>query len=314
MQINEQSNSLASLSDPFFDASNDKKKIMGAYHTESNYLESLQGSEQKDAISAFVRQGFDQYFFPMTDFKNEEQVKSTEKLLEATDLNNNNATATLKIIIILLPPSEGGPTANYNWSGWVSYFNGLKSKHTSSFDGFAIDDFNWISTRRDTRFWKNIDFMLYSNLSQALGGKREDVNFYPVIYFEGLRTDVVVSEYSKYTRSIILASARYYNVSKLETHLSQFKEMFSNKPIEYIVYPTITYNYTRQGYNPPSDRLVMATLSIATRMADGIIVWKKIDSHVIQDYLRYRKVPNYLQAIYIMEQLQIADEKRRLQK
>jgi hypothetical protein len=47
--------------------------------------------------------------------------------------------------------------------------------------------------------------------------------------------------------------------------------MFPGKPIQYIVYPTITYNYTRQGYDPPSDRLVMATLSIATRLVDGII-------------------------------------------
>lgn len=89
--------------------------------------------------------------------------------------------------------------------------------------------------------------------------------------------------------------------------------MFDNKPIEYIVYPTITYNYTKQGYTPPSDRLVMATLSIATRAADGIIIWHKIDSHVIQDYLLHRESPNYLQAIYTMEQLQIADEKRMIQ-
>jgi hypothetical protein len=85
--------------------------------------------------------------------------------------------------------------------------------------------------------------------------------------------------------------------------------MFPGKPTRYIVYPTITYNYTRQGYDPPSDRLVMATLSITTRLADGIIIWHKIDGHVVQDYLNYREKADYLDAIYVMEQLQIAEEK-----
>jgi hypothetical protein len=142
-----------------------------------------------------------------------------------------------------------------------------------------------------------------------LEGKRNDLKFYPVVYFEGLGTDVVVDEYGKFAESIILVSANYFNVSKLEDNLSEFRKMFKSKPIDYIVYPTITYNYTRQDYDPPSDRLVMATLSIATRMVDGIIIWHKIDSHVIQDYLRYREDSNYLQAIYAMEQLQIVDEK-----
>jgi hypothetical protein len=84
--------------------------------------------------------------------------------------------------------------------------------------------------------------------------------------------------------------------------------MFQGKPSRYIVYPTITYNYTRQGYDPPSDRLVMATLSIAPRSVDGIILWHKIDGPIVQDYLRYHEDPEYLDAIYVMERLQIANE------
>jgi hypothetical protein len=91
-----------------------------------------------------------------------------------------------------------------------------------------------------------------------------------------------------------------------------FKEMFPGKPTRYIVYPTITYNYSRQDYDPPSDRLVMATLSIATRSVDGVILWHKIDGHLVRDYLNYRENPNYLHAISVMEQLQIADERNTL--
>jgi len=58
----------------------------------------------------------------------------------------------------------------------------------------------------------------------------------------------------------------------------------------------------------------MATLSIATRLVDGIIIWHKIDSHVVQDYLNYRENRSYLNAIYVMEQLQIAYEKNTLVK
>ena len=191
---------------------------------------------------------------------------------------------------------------------WINYFNGLKTRHPSSFSGFAIDDFNWISTRNDTKFWRNIDSMLYSNFTDALKGKKSDVKFYPVVYFEGLRNDVAASEYDRFIDSILLVSASYYNVSRLEGNLLEFKQMFPDKPIQYIVYPTITYNYTRQGYDPPPDRLVMPTLSIATRLVDGIIVWHKIDSEIVQQYLNSRGNAPYLDAIYLMEQLQLADE------
>src|ERR687895_1738892 len=284
---------------------NNQKKIMGAYIPDTLHLEDMDGSDQTLAILDFLEQGFDEYYFVMDNFWDAEEVKSTEGLLDAAD------NTELKIVIILLPPSEGGPRSSYDWKGWISYFNDLKSRHPSSFIGFAIDDFNWISTRNDTRFWRNIDFMLDSNLTDALKGKRSDVKFCPVVYFEGLRNGIVATEYGEYIDTIILVSASYYNVSRLETNLMQFKELFPGKPTRYIVYPTITYNYTRQGYDPPSDRLVMASLSIATRSinVDGIILWHKIDGHVVQDYLRHRENPDYLHALHLMEQLQIADEK-----
>jgi hypothetical protein len=286
----------------------DEKKIIGAYVPDRMHLEDMSGSDQIDAIWKFLEQGFDEYYFVMHNFADANEVESTERLLNTTD------NTELKIIIILLPPSEGGSLANYDWKEWINYFNDLKARHPLSFKGFAIDDFNWISTRNDTKFWRNIDFMLDSNFTDALKGKRSDVKFYPVIYFEGLGNDVVAGEYGKFIDTIVLVSASYYNVSKLERNLSEFKQMFPGKSTRYIVYPTITYNYTRQGHDPPSDRLVIATLSIATRLVDGIIIWHKIDSHVVQDYLKYRENRSYLDAIYVMEQLQIAYKRNTLVK
>ncbi|MDQ3883042.1 MAG: hypothetical protein M3243_03210 [Thermoproteota archaeon] len=279
------------------------KKTMGAYIPNTLHLEDMDGNNQKLAISEFLQQGFSEYYFVMDNFWDLGQLESTERLLDSAD------NTELRIIVILLPPSEGGPRSSYDWKGWINYFNNLKSRHPSSFSGFAIDDFNWISTRNDTKFWRNIDFMLYSNFTDALKNKRSDVKFYPVIYFEGLRNDIVATEYAKFIDTIILVSASYYNVSNLERNLLEFKEIFPGKSTRYIVYPTITYNYSRQGYDPPSDRLVMATLSITTRLADGIIIWHEIDGHVVQDYLNYRERADYLDAIYLLEQLQIADEK-----
>ena len=285
---------------------NNEQKIMGAYIPNTLRLEEMTGINQTLAVLEFLEQGFNEYYFVMDNFVDPEEVQSTERLLDTAD------NTDLRIVIILLPPSEGGATSSYDWRGWVNYFNNLKARHPSSFTGFAIDDFNWISTRNDTKFWRNIDFMVDSNLTDALKGKRSDVKFCPVVYFEGLGNQILVNEYGQYIDNLVLVSASYYNVSRLETNLSQFKEMFQGKPTRYIVYPTITYNYTRQGYDPPSDRLVMATLSIGTRLVDGIILWKEIDGHIVQDYLNHKENPEYLHAIYVMEQLQIADEKNTL--
>jgi hypothetical protein len=281
-------------------------RIMGAYIPDTLHLEKMEGPNQTRAISEFLQKGFDEYYFVMDNFWDAREIDSTERLLNAAD------NTGLKTVIILLPPSEGGPMSSYDWKGWINYFNDLKIRHPSSFSGFAIDDFNWISTRNDTKFRKNIDFMLDSTLADALIGKRSDVKFCPVVYFEGLGNEVVAKEYGKYIDTLVWVSASYYNVSRLETNLSMVREMFPGKATRYIVYPTITYNYTRQGFDPPSDRLVMATLSIATRSVDGIILWHKIDGHLARDYLNYRQNPNYLHALYVMEQLQIADEENTL--
>jgi hypothetical protein len=284
-----------------------EKKMLGAYIPDTLHLEDMNGEEQRLAILKFIQQGFNEYYFVMDNFWDLKELQSTERLLGVAEKTG------LDIIIILLPPSEGGSTSSYDWKGWIAYFNSLKARYPSSFTGFAIDDFNWISTRNDTKFWRNIDFMVDSNLTDALKDKRGDVKFCPVIYFEGLGDQILTNKFSQYIDTIVLVSASYYNVSKLETNLMHFKEMFQGKSTRYIVYPTITYNYTRQGFDPPSDRLVMATLSIATRLVDGIIFWHKIDGPIVQDYLHHRQNPDYLKAIYAMEQLQMADEQNIVQ-
>ncbi len=292
-----------STTEQYLRSVDNETKIMGAYIPDTLRLEYMNGIDQRLAISKFLGQGFGEYYFIMDNFWDLEEVQSTERLLDAAD------NTELKIVIILLPPSEGGPRSSYDWKGWINYFNDLKTRHPSSFSGFTIDDFNWISTRNDTKFWSNIDFMLDSNLTDALKAKRSDVKFCPVIYFEGLQIDVVASEYRQYVDGVILVSASYYNVSNLEASLHVYDLIFQGKPTRYIVYPTITYNYTRQGYDPPSDRLVMATLSIATRMVDGIIIWHKIDGHIVQDYLSNLENQNYFNNLHMMEQQQIAHEK-----
>src|ERR687896_2014519 len=274
---------------------------IGAWDPYRMPLEELHGSKQDKAIKALLEQGFNEYYFVMNDFNDSKAKRAVEKLLKSSDKTD------LKILIILLPPSEGGPDGNYDWDGWIDYFNDLKDEHRS-FKGFTIDDFNWISTRNDTKFWRNIDYMEYSNLSKALYEKREDVQFYPVIYFEGEGTNTEISEYSKSIDGVILASACYYNITNLEKDLLTFARIFDNEPIRYVVYPTITYNYSRLNYNPPSDRLVMATLSIATKVADGILIWREIDSHVVEDYLSNHDEQKYLSKISKIEKLQIRDE------
>ena len=277
------------------------KTNIGAWDPYQMPLEELQGRKQEKAIKALLEQGFSEYYFVMNDFNDSKEKRAIENLLKSADKTH------LKILIIRLPPSEGGPDGNYDWDGWIDHFNDLKDKHRS-FKGFTIDDFNWISTRNDTRFWKNIDYMKYSDLSKALYEKREDVQFYPVIYFEGEGTNTVISEYSKFIDGVILATACYYNITNLEKDLLTFARIFDNEPIRYVVYPTTTYNYSRLNYNPPSDRLVMATLSIATKVADGILIWRDIDSHVVEDYLSNHDDQKYLSKISKIEKLQIRDE------
>ena len=299
------------LSNPTFEGlsnsiiSNKTVGVWGPISNSSYTLEELRGINQSRAISDIITQGFDEYYFVMGNFKDPKLVDSTESLLQSAENLDND----LKIMIILLPPSEGGLDGNYDWKGWIEYFNSLKQRHPNSFEGFTIDDFNWISTRNDTKFEYNIDFMEYSNLIDALQHKRKDVKFFPTVYFEGQKTDVVVNNFLNHVDGIIAVSGCYYNVSALEPQLHLFGELFDNKPIKYVVYPTITHNYTRQYYSPPSDRLVISTLSIASRTADGILVWHKINSPVIQEYLK--NIDNnkaYLSKMDRMKEIQIEEE------
>ncbi|HET9807630.1 MAG TPA: hypothetical protein VFP49_12030 [Nitrososphaeraceae archaeon] len=282
--------------------------IIGAWTPINNslILQHLKGDEQqKNAIKTLLNQGFHEYYSTMNNFEDPKYTKLTEDLLKSAEQTN------LKIIIILLPPSEGRPDTSYDWKGWIKYFNSLEKKYPKSFEGFTIDDFNWKSTRNDTKFELNIDFMEYSKLIKALEDKDKDVKFYPTIYFQGKRTDTVATKYNDYIDGLIVASGCYYNVSTLKKEFTIFREIFE-KPIRYVIYPTITYNYSRQGYNPPTDRLIQATLSIAsnsTAAVDGLIIWRDTDKPVIQEYLANQDNKEYLSKISKMKELQINDEK-----
>ena len=265
-------------------------------------LQHLKAEEQKNAIKTLLNQGFHEYYFAMNNFKDPKYTKLTEDLLQSAEQTN------LKIIIILRPPSEGNSDTSYDWKGWIKYFNSLEKKYSKSFEGFTIDDFNWKSTRNDTKFELNIDFMKYSKLIKALEDKDKEVKFYPTIYFEGKRTDKIANKYNDYIDGFIVASGCYYNVSTLKKEFTIFREIFE-KPIRYVVYPTITYNYSRQGYNPPTDQLIQATLSIASHSADGLIIFRDTDNPVIQEYLANQDNKEYLGKISKMKELQINDEK-----
>jgi hypothetical protein len=253
-------------------------------------------SQTNKSYTTLLSQGFDKYYFVMRDFNNTTESMTTEALLKSA------ATTDLKIIIILLPPGEGGSHANYDWKGWMLYFNSLKEKHPSSFLGFAVDDFNAIIDIRRIRLMNNMDLMGLSNFSSALFYKRDDVRFYPVMYVETGEFETLIDEYNKYTAGIILVSTLYHNVSYLENDLVNLSKMLDNKPIEYIVYPV------KSGFDPPSDRLILATLSIVSRWVDGIIIYVNTNHHIVQDYLHNHKDPQYMSAIGEMERLQVKHE------
>ncbi len=61
----------------------------------------MKGEQQKNAIQTLLNQGFHEYYFSMHNFEDSKYTKLTEDLLNAAEQTN------LKIIIILLPPSEG---------------------------------------------------------------------------------------------------------------------------------------------------------------------------------------------------------------
>lgn len=112
-------------------ASSTQKKNIGAWAPPDFRLEKMQEpSKVNEATLTLLGQGFNEYYFVMRNFNNKSEAKATEQLLKAADKTD------LKIIIILLPPSESGnyganSSANYDWNGWIVYFNSLKQMHTS---------------------------------------------------------------------------------------------------------------------------------------------------------------------------------------
>ena len=292
-------------------------------------LESINNiTKQKNAINAILKQGYNEYYFPMLDFKSKEARSMTENLLQSA-----NGTK-LKIIIILLPPSEAGPKGNFNWNGWIEYLNFLKTKYPSSLDGFVIDDFNLSNKSVHANKFKGnnhhdsnsqndandnddnkkkapketVNFMLKSKLEEALQKKRTDLHFYPVLYFEGVKTNDVKRHFYSNTDGIVLASTNYYNVTDLDHNLKVFSKVFNNKPIRYVVYTDKTSNYVDSS--PPSDHLVLSTLSIVngSGVVKGVIIWRNTDSPVIRDYLSNTNDTKYMSFVSMMEKLQLKDE------
>jgi hypothetical protein len=287
----------------------------GAWTSNQFPLESLPNRNDKImAIDLLLKQGYKEYYFVLADYKSESKRSQIASLLDAAD------NTTLKMIPILLPPSEGGENGNYDWEGWIKYLNLLKSSHPSLY-GFVIDDFNWFSTsegkdKRDDglddkqKIQENIKFMIKSKLDRALQHKRNDLNFFPTVYFEGLDTNDVKKYFYDYSDGIVLASSNYYSVTDLWHNLDTFSKVFYKKPIKFVLYTAKTSNFAEQGYDPPSDRLILATLSIAnkTKGIDEIVVWRNTNSHVIHDYLSNINDKQFLSFVSLMEKLQLKDE------
>jgi hypothetical protein len=172
--------------------------------------------------------------------------------------------------------------------GVEEYLNSLKESHPS-FHGFVIDDFNWykenedeekdsqqLEDKNDQKVEGNVEFMIDSEIGEALQSKRRDLYFYPIIYFEGIDTNDVKRHFLNYTDGVILATPNYYNVTDSEENLKVFSKVFDDRQIKYVLYAARTTTFIEQGYSPPSGRLILATLSIAnkTDTVDGIVVWR----------------------------------------
>jgi len=279
-------NSLAISGLPMTASSTQKKNINIGAWTPSNFrLEKMQEPRQvNEAVHTLLGQGFNEYYFVMRDFNNKSEAKATEQLLKAADKTD------LKIIIILLPPSESGnyganSSANYDWNGWIVYFNSLKQMHTSSFLGFAVDDFNAVDRIRRLHVTNNMYFMASSNLSAALYNKRTDVNFYPVMYLETGGFETLKKYYDKFISGIILASSSpisyspHYDLTPLSDNVKALSQMFENKPLKYILYPKA------QNATLPENLLANSLLT-ASRLFNEIIIYVRTDNSIIQSFLR----------------------------
>ena len=91
-------------------------------------------------------------------------------------------------------------------------------------------------------------------------------------------------------------------VVRIVYDLANLSKMLDNKPIKFIVYPI------KSGFGLPSDRVIMATLSIASRWVDGIIIYVNTNLPIVQDYLHNHQDPQYMSAIGEMERLQLKHE------
>ncbi len=261
-------------------------KTIGAWVPSQFRLEYVKTSDQQiSEINTLIREGINEYYLIMRDFNDIHSTNRTEELLKSTD------GTSMKVIIILLPPSEGRKHGNYDWKGWIRYFNSLKSLH-KSFDGFAIDDFNYqlpmSHGRTDYSRSNNVEYMIASNLSSALNYKDKSVSFYPVIYIETGFQKLVAKEYGKFISGIILANATPQRITNLGEDIKRISITFDRKPIKYLVYTcdcpgTLTIE-------PLAGTVIDATLSISTKAADGIIIYVDITNPVIQYYLHNRLV------------------------
>jgi hypothetical protein len=206
----------------------------------------------------------------------------------------------MKVTVILLPPSEAGSSGNFDWKGWVGYFNSLKKLHRS-FDGFAIDDFN-ANFYQSGSFRNNVDYLISSNLSAALYHKSPSVSFYPVIYIQTGAINLVKREYGKFVSGIILSSVTPDRIINLEENIKKISILFGKKPIKFLVYPSV------ESGNNLSYIVTDAILSISTRIADGIIIYVDISNPDIQYYLHNRFDTAYKAILDRMEKIRLKQE------
>lgn len=272
-----------------------KNVDLGAWIPSHLYLETIDGDKQVNGINSLLSQGFDEYYFVMQNFSDNVERERTETLLKSADNTN------VKIFVILLPMAEGGTHVNYDWKGWMKYFNSLREKHPS-FEGFVLDDFNAFVDIRRIILTNNVDLMALSNFSSALSYKRDDVKFYPVMYVETGEFQTLKKQYEQDIEGLMLVSTLYRNISDLERHFDNYSKMFDEKPIKFILYPM------KDQSDRASDQLVKATLSVASRWADGIIIYRNTTHPIVQDYLSNHNDHQFMLEMRKAERAQIMQE------
>jgi hypothetical protein len=272
-----------------------QKKTIGAWVPSQLHLEAIENSErQLNVIRTLLAEGFNEYFLIMRDFNNISSVNRTENLLDSTDHTD------MKIMVILLPPSEAGSNGNFDWKGWVGYFNSLKKLHRS-FDGFAIDDFN-ANFQESGSFRNNVDYFSSSNLRTALYHKSPSVSFYPVIYIQTGSINLVKREYGKFVSGIILSSVTPDRITNIEENIKKISMLFNKRPVKFLLYPSVA-----SGQNL-SYTVIDAILSISSRIADGIIIYVDTSNPDIQNYLHNRFDTAYKAILDRMEKIRLKQE------